>query len=71
MWGRNFHSISNAHGLMGIKNNNSKSILMVCYKSPYSSLRNNIWLEKKLLAVYTRYYHKVMWESSGQFSDKR
>lgn len=69
MWGRNFHCIVNRHGIMGLRCNNSKSTMMLCYRSPYASERNNMWLEKKMLALYTRYYHKVMWESKGQFLD--
>lgn len=71
MWGKNFNSFRNDHGFIGIRNNNSKSLCLLCYKSPYSSLKNNMWLERRLLAAYTGYYRKVMYESGGQFSNKR
>ena len=67
MLGKNFHSVTNRNGILGIRCNNKSATTMMCYKSPYASAQSNNWLEHKLIRLYTTYYYKVIWESTGRF----
>ena len=67
MQGRIFHSMTNKKGFLGIKCNYSPSVTIIGYKSPYATIRQNDWLEKKLVKVYSRYYYRVLISTSGRF----
>lgn len=53
---------------IGIRTNIRPSTTMIlCFRSPYASLRTDYWLGHKMHRLYTAYYKKVMKESRGKF----
>ena len=62
-----FHSITNKKGVLGIKCKFKPIVAVVSYKSPFASIKQNNWLEKELVKVYSRYYYRVLLSTSGRF----
>ena len=54
-------------GLGAILSSRHPRTVIVYAQSPYATRKQNRWLERKLLAVYKRYYYRVLIESSGEF----
>lgn len=67
MQGRIFHSITSKRGFLGIICNGSPTVTVIGYKSPYATVRQNDWLEKKLVQIYSRYYYRVLLSTDGRF----
>ena len=67
MIGKCFHSVTNRNGITGIRCNSRAATTILCYKSPYATIKQNEWLERNLIRLYTAYYYKVLWETTGQF----
>lgn len=67
MIGKIFNSIRNSNGLSAIRANDVKATVMIVYRSPYASLQDNIWLEQQLIRLYTKYYIRVNWSTTGRF----
>lgn len=71
MIGRVFHSIRNNNGLSGIRANDRKATVMMVYKSPFASDKENYKLEQQLLRIYTKYYIKVNIDNLGRFWEEK
>lgn len=67
MLGNVFHTSVSDLGRLGINYNHSEALTVVCFRSPYASIKSNNWLERKLLRLYTVYYYKVLFETKGRF----
>ena len=67
MQGKVFQSVTNKNGLMGLRCNFRPEVALIGYKSPYASARQNDWLEKRLIKVYSIYYYKVLLSTYGRF----
>lgn len=70
-----FHSKMGFYGLQskaaknGIVEGNKEgfTILMIAWRSPYASEKQNAWLENQLQKAYNKYYIKVMLDNYGLF----
>ena len=67
MQGKVFHSLTSKHGFLGIKCNFNPSVTIIGYKSPFASVKQNEWLEKVLIKVYSIYYYRVLLATHGRF----
>lgn len=67
MIGKVFHSVRNLNDLTAIRANNRAATVILVYKSPYATQKENYRLEQKLLRIYTQYYLHVNFETLGQF----
>lgn len=67
MIGKIFHSVRNNNNLTAIRANDVKATVLVVYRSPHASMKDNIWLEQQLIRLYTKYYYKVNWDTIGRF----
>lgn len=65
-----FNIRRNSHGLTAVRGNHFKATLMIAYRSPYATREQDLWLERKLLSIYTQYYCKVNAVSLGRFMDE-
>lgn len=71
MIGNTFHSIRNAKGITAIRANHYKATVALIFKSPYATVEDNVWLERKLLKLYNAYYLKVSMQAVGRFWDEK
>jgi hypothetical protein len=71
MTGKNFHSVVNRQGIVGIRCNHRQGTTILCYTSPYATAKRNDWLIRNLIRLYSAYYRKVRWESAGRFWKKK
>ena len=67
MQGKVFQSVTNKNGLLGLRYNFRPAVALISYKSPYASVKQNDWLERKLIKVYSSYYYMVLLTTSGRF----
>ncbi len=68
MYNTPFHYETERSGKKGICTNERPITSMVIFRvSPYASAKTNYRLERRMLRLYTAYYHKVMKESRGKF----
>lgn len=67
MQGKVFQSVTNKNGFLGLKCKFRPAVALIGYKSPYASNRQNDWLEKKLVKVYSLYYYRVLLSTYGRF----
>ena len=80
MCNRAFELIFNDKGYLGLlskqaikpasgKGRARQEIVLMAWRSPHATKEQNIWLEKKMQEVYTKYYLKVLVGSLGEFWD--
>lgn len=73
-----FEPIYNKHGMYGLQAKGFDSgiiggtkvkynIVVLAWRSPHATAKHNLWLEKKLHRLYSRYYKKVMADNYGLF----
>lgn len=54
-------------GAIEEKDAQSPQKLILAWISPYASMRQNDWLEKRMKRLYIRYYKKVLYSNMGLF----
>lgn len=72
-----FEPTTNKFGLFGlqvrnecigtIKVDKERHMALLAWTSPYATERQNLWMQKKLQRIYSRYYEKVMFSNYGLF----
>lgn len=73
-----FETIYNKHGMYGLQakgfdggiiggTKEKYNVVVIAWRSPHASAKRNLWLEKKLQRIYSRYYFMVMKDNFGMF----